>query len=160
MAFRRCVVSLEVLDDARADFETGDLVDVVNGDATMVIAALGSASPVELGLWLRVDEQRPAALAARDLATLSHLVHFGVVVIAAQVDCRAQADVVRALLSADEVNFSNEVTTLRGAYNRPAPAWPLEVVSSDGVTIFRGDERWVLRARDARPWGEVLSYGP
>lgn len=160
MALRRCVVSLESLDDARTDFEPGDLLDVVDADATMVLAALGVSSDVELGLWLRVDEERPAVLVARDLATLSHLVHFGVVVIAANSDCRAQADVVRALLSGDEVNFSNEVTTLRGAYNRPAPAWTLEVASSDGATIFRGDERWTLRARDARPWGEVVTYGP
>ena len=160
MALRRCVVSLESLDDACADFEPGDLLDVVNGDATMVLAARGVTSEVELGLWLRVDEQRPAALAARDLATLSHLVHFGVVVIAASSDSRAQADVVRALLSADEVNFSNEVTTLRGAYNRPAPAWTLEVASSDGASIFCGNQCWGLQARDARPWGEIVSYGP
>ncbi len=160
MAFRRCVVSLESLDDARTDFEPGDLLDVVNGDAAMVLAALGVTSDVEFGLWLRVDDDRPAALAARDLATLSHLVRFGLVVVAASVESAAQADVVRALLSADEVNFSNEVTTLRGAYNRPAPAWPLDVASSDGASIVRGNERYTLRAREARPWGEVVLYGP
>lgn len=158
MAIRRFVVSLETLDDARDEFLQGDVLDVTNGDAVMMLAALGPTLDVTLGLWLRVDEQRPAVLAARDLATLTHLVDVGLVVIEASERAEAQADVVRALFSADEVNFANEITTIRGAYNRPAPARPLEVASSDGLMLYRGGVVYAREVQVPHAWGEIVTY--
>jgi hypothetical protein len=50
------------------------------------------------------------------------------------------ADVVRALLTNDEVNFTNAVVSLVGAYNRPAPPSPLTVWSYDGQRLVSGDQ--------------------
>jgi len=91
-------------------------------DANTVIAAAGAKdqwrSP--LGVWLEIDEGYAASLCARDVATLSWLIELDHVVVSAE-NARAQAQVVTAMLTNDEVNFANDAATIRGAFNRPAP---------------------------------------
>ena len=56
------------------------------------------------------------------------------VVVSAE-NARAQAQVVTAMLTNDEVNFANDAATIRGAFNRPAPPRPVRVWSFDGETL-------------------------
>ena len=105
-------------------------------DANTVIAAAGAKdqwrSP--LGVWLEIDEGYAASLCARDVATLSWLIDLDHVVVSAE-NARAQAQVVTAMLTNDEVNFANDAATIRGAFNRPAPPRPVRVWSFDGETL-------------------------
>jgi hypothetical protein len=55
------------------------------------------------------------------------------VVVSAERDAASHAEVVAALLTNDEVNFTNEVAAIAHAYNRPAPPTPVEVWSFDGA---------------------------
>ena len=108
-----------------------------------------------LGSLLRFS----APLAARDVATLSWLVQLDRVVVAAADNASAHADVVRALLTNDEVNFANDVATLRGAYNRPAPPRPLEVWHYDASTLRHEDVVLVERSRVTTAAGELTIFG-
>lgn len=98
-----------------------------------------------LGVWLDVSGEYPAQLAARDLATLSWIIDVGDVVVAG-VDATSQLEIVRVLLTNDEVNFANQLVTLRGAYNRPAPPRPLTLWSAEGTVLQSVDHRLVERS--------------
>ena len=78
-------------------------------------------------------------MAGRDVATLSWLVPLDTVVVSAA-SAEGSAQVVEALLTNDEVNFTNGVATLVGAFNRPAPPAPIAVWSWDGALLRHGDE--------------------
>jgi hypothetical protein len=80
------------------------------------------------------------------------------VVISAASSAPSHADVVTALLTDDEVNFANDVATLRGAYNRPAPPRPVAVWSFDGTTIRRDDEALIEQTRVTTDVGEMTSF--
>jgi len=157
MTLRRFVVALVDRDDVAPRLAPGDVLDVKDADATMVLASLDETLGVGVGLWLRVNDQHPAALVARDLATLSRLRAFTLVVIESS-DALAQAEVVRALFSEGEVNFVNEVATLRGAYNRPAPPRPIEVGTCEGGSVSLGGQTFEVASREAFAWGEIVTY--
>ena len=157
MTLRRFVVALVDRGDVTSRLAPGDVLDVKDADATMVLASLDETFAVGVGMWLRVDDQRPAALVARDLATLSRLRAFTRVIIESS-SARAQAEVVRALFSEDEVNFANEVATLRGAYNRPAPPRPIEVGTCEGGSVSLGGQMLAVASREAFAWGEIVTY--
>lgn len=101
------------------------------GDTVIAAAALEGRLRGSIGVWLEVFEDYPAQMAARDVATLSRLIDLDHVVIASSRLAVERAEVVRALLTEEEVNFSNVAATLTGAYNRPAPARPITVWSYD-----------------------------
>lgn len=124
------------------------VLDVVDADTVVVAGALREQWSKPLGVWLHVSPDYPAQLAARDVATLSWLVELDHVVIEATNDAEAHADVVRALLTDEEVNFTNGVASLVKAYNRPAPPRELRVWSLDGDVLGDGGE--TLSARDVR----------
>ena len=105
------------------------VISCADADTVIALATLAGRTDHAVGIWLHVDEGYPAQMAARDVATLSHLLHITHVVIASDTMSAPHADVVRALLNDDAVNFTNDVATLRGAYNRPAPPQPLTVWS-------------------------------
>jgi hypothetical protein len=112
-----------------------------DADTVMAAASLRGSLGGPVGVWLEVDlVDYPAALAARDVATLSWLIGIDHVVIEAKSNALAHAEVVSALLTNDEVNFVNGAATLRGAYNRPAPPSPITVWSYDGEAL-RSAER-------------------
>jgi hypothetical protein len=92
-----------------------------------------------VGIWLEVGESYPAALCARDIATLCWLVDLREVVIAGD-DADAQAEVVRAMLSDEEITFSNKVANIVRAYNRPAPPKPIRVWSYEDGVLRSSDE--------------------
>ena len=98
---------------------------------------------VGVGVWLCASASYSAQLCARDVKTLSHLVALDHVVIEAASGSAEHADIVRALLTNDEVNFENDLATIRGAYNRPAPPTPVTVWSAQEETLT--SEAGVLR---------------
>jgi hypothetical protein len=111
-------------------------------DANTVICAASLRTDLQgpLGVWLDLSEDYSAQVAARDVATLSWIIELSDVVVAAATLAEQRAQVVRALLTNDEVNFGNDVATLAGAYNRPAPPRPINVWSWDGGVLRCGDE--------------------
>ena len=159
MTLVRLVVRFESL-DALAPYANTHPVVVSLFDSDTVIA-LGSLHDVlerPIGVWLELSGDYSAQMAARDVATLSWLVPLDTAVIASPTAV-ASARVVEALLTNDEVNFTNDVATLVGAYNRPAPPTPVAVWSWDGVLLRYGDE--ALRATSSATLGdfEMTTYG-
>ena len=110
-------------------------------DASTILAAAACADSWKgpVGVWLEVTEGYRAALAARDVATLSWLLEVTHVVVSTSARAPSHARVLEALLSDEEVNLINEVATLRHAYNRPAPPRDVTVWSWDGALLRHGD---------------------
>jgi hypothetical protein len=111
----------------------------VDGDTVMMASALRGRPSRPVGVWLEVSQGYHASLAARDVATLAWLIELELVVIASQSHAASHADVVAALLTNDEVNFSNDVAEIAHAYNRPAPPSAVAVWSCDDTTLRSGD---------------------
>jgi|GEM_PF-224110 len=131
-------------------------------DATTVVALAAQADRLvgPIGVWLAVDGDYRAQLAARDVATLSWLVELDTVVIGAPSAARQHARIVEALLSDDEVTIVNDVATVRGAYNRPSPPRDVQVWSSDGAELHRGARSLVAHSTVPRWGGVATTYGP
>ena len=134
-----------------------DDVVLLGGAAPALVLASLSGGVAPRGLWLEVDSDYPAPLAARDVATLAWLSTLEHVVIEGE-HAPAQAAAVAALLTNDEVTFSNEVVDLRGAYNRPAPPRPITLWYAQGDAIVSGEARLVARSRRSSPAGELTDY--
>jgi hypothetical protein len=133
------------------------VVSVNDADTVVALGSLHDSLTQPLGVWLELSEDYSAQLAARDVATLSWLIPLDVVVVRAS-PADASAAVVEALLTNDEVNFSNAVATLVGAYNRPAPPTPIAVWSFDGTDLKRGDQVLREASRESSAAGEVTTY--
>jgi hypothetical protein len=107
-------------------------------DADTATVAASLADDLDAcGVWLDVSDDYSAQMAARDVKTLATMMDVRHVVIDSPTAI-AHAEVVSALLTDAPVNFSNDVATLRGAYNRPAPTSPITVWSYDG-SLRRGE---------------------
>lgn len=155
------------------------LVRVVASHASRgVVAGLGDATPVyrchdadtaivlgswsgtltsDVGVWLRVTDGYRAQIVARDVRTLSVLTTLRHVVIEAADRAHEHADVVRALLSGEEVNLSNSVATLTHAFSRPAPPRPLTVWSYQNSELTSPEGTLREMSRDA-PVNAELTY--
>jgi hypothetical protein len=106
-----------------------------DGDTVIAVASLADQLNSSVGVWLFASASYQAQLCARDVKTLSHLVSLTHVVIEAPSGSSQHADIVRALLTNHEVNFDNDLVSIRGAYNRPAPPVPITVWSAEGETL-------------------------
>jgi hypothetical protein len=148
--------------DELADFVHEQSADVLisgnDADTVIVAGSLKDRWAKPIGVWLEVSPGYPAQLAARDVATLSWLIELDHVVVSAGQLAEAHADVVRALLTNDEVNFTNEVVSLVKAYNRPAPPRPLKVWSFDGSTLRHEGDRMSLVSTSSMPVGELARF--
>ena len=121
MALVRLVTTLARLDEVATHAnETPIVLEVRDADTVIAAASLKDRLSAPVGVWLALSDGYLAQLVARDVATLSWLIELDVVVVSGPRAVEG-AEVVRALLSDDEVNFTNDVATIRGAYNRPAP---------------------------------------
>jgi hypothetical protein len=123
--------------EAASDFESlhdepTPLLVCSNADTAIVLASLRDRLSREVGVWLSVSEGYPAQIATRDVRTLSVLMNLHHVVIEAPDSVSEYAEIVRALLSGDEVNLSNAVATLTDVVSRPVPPRPITVWSFDG----------------------------
>jgi hypothetical protein len=137
--------------------ESMTLFKCSDADTVVVVASMRDRLATEIGVWLSVGPDYSAQLCARDVKSLSHLVALRHVVIEAESRSFAHAEIVRALLTNDEVNFTNELATIRGAYNRPAPPAPLTVWSAEDGSIT--SDRAILHAERTAPRdGTELTY--
>ncbi|MDE3083019.1 MAG: hypothetical protein KGJ39_06330 [Acidobacteriota bacterium] len=132
-------------------------VVLLGGETPPLVLASLAGDLAPRGLWLAIDEAYPASLAARDVATVSWLTTLEHVVIEGE-NAAAHAAVVAALLTNDEVNFANDVATLRGAYNRPAPPREITVWHATGETVITGATRLTLTGRRNSAAGELRDY--
>jgi hypothetical protein len=143
MAPTRLDVSFDTLDLIADSADVHHMfVSVSDADTIIAVGALHGRITRPLGVWLQLSEDYSAQMAARDVATLSWLVPLDSVVVSSP-NTQSSAQVLEALLTNDEVNFTNGEATLVGAYNRPAPPMPITVWSWDGEHLRHGDE--VLR---------------
>ena len=95
--------SLAELHDAPGAHNAGNILfSCSDADSVMCLASLRGELSSSVGIWLEVGNDYPAALCARDIATLSWLVDLREVVISGD-DADAQAEVVRAMLSDEEI---------------------------------------------------------
>ena len=136
----------------------GVVVSFVDVDTVLAVASMREWLDAPLGVWLEISEDYSAQLCARDVATLSWLVRLDSVVVSYPHEATEHADVVRALLTDDEVNFSNRVATVVGAYNRPAPPYPLAVWSWDGTHLRGEHEALTIRSNAVDEAGEVSTF--
>ncbi len=130
-----------------------------DADSVIVTASLRDRLASPLGVWLSVNGDYSAQLCARDVKTLSHLVDLRHVVIEAEERSYLHAEIVRALLTNDEVNFTNELATIRGAYNRPAPPVAVSVWSADDGVLTSGDVSLRAGRTESRGHAELTYFG-
>jgi len=149
------LASLEALPGAVGERGAPVTLRCEDGDSVMMAGALHGRLARPVGVWLEVSTTYHASLAARDVATLAWLIDLDHVVVSAERDAASHAEVVAALLSDDEVNFTNAVAAIAHAYNRPAPPTPVEVWSFDGAALRRGGE--VLRESSRATSGAVTA---
>jgi hypothetical protein len=121
----RLVRLLTTLEAAR-DFESlhdepTPLFECSDANTAIVLASLRDHLSREVGVWLSVSEEYPAQMATRDVRTLAVLMDLRHVVIEAADRVYEHAEIVRALLSGEEVNLSNSVATLTHVVSRPVP---------------------------------------
>jgi len=133
------------------------VVSVIDADSIVALSSLHDALKSPIGVWLEVSEDYSAQMAARDVKTLSWLVTLDTVVVSGP-HADASARVLRALLTNDEVNFTNSVATIVGAYNRPAPPRPVTVWSVDGAVLRQGDEVLEETSKETTEVGEATTY--
>jgi hypothetical protein len=140
MALVRLDVRFDMLDAlARHTDDHRVVVSVIDADTVVALGSLHDRLGGPVGVWLTLSRDYAAPMAARDVKTLSWLVSLDTVVVSGP-NAQSSAQVLEALLTNDEVNFTNGVATLVGAYNRPAPPVPVAVWSFDGTSLRRGDE--------------------
>ena len=129
-----------------------------DANTVMCAASLRDDLHRPFGVWIDVGPDYSAQMAARDVKTLSWIIDLDDVVISATHEAIQHADVVRALLSNDEVNFANDVATIRAAFNRPAPPHPITVWSWNGTELRSGDEVLHLLLSEVNEVGETTTY--
>lgn len=142
----------EIGDDATPLFQCAD------GDTAIVLASWRDQLTREVGAWLEVGPEYSAQIAARDVRTLSVLTDLRQVVIAAPDRSSEHADIVRVLLTGEEVNFSNGTATLRHAFSRPAPPKPITVWSYDDKQLTSGDVTLRVVQRDVTHDAELMYF--
>lgn len=161
MAIHRLSVARAAIDqvpDFVAAHDGAVVLECVGLDTVICAAALKDQWTCAVGVWLEVSPGYPPQMCARDVKTLSWLIDLENVVVSASTNAHAHAQVVRALLTNDEVNFTNDVATLTGAYNRPAPPRALRVWSSDGELLQSEGWRLTRHSLSRTDLGDVTSY--
>jgi hypothetical protein len=152
------VVASRASRNALAEFRDAAPVFRCNdADTAIVLGSWSDELTSDVGVWLRVTEGYSAQIIARDVRTLSVLTNLRHVVIEAADRASEHADVVRVLLSGDEVNFSNSVATLTHAFSRPAPPRPLIVWSYDNAELT-SPEATLHEVPRAAPGDAELTY--
>ena len=158
MALVRLDVRFDDLDALVGHATTSHVVvSLRDADTIIALGSLHDRLTQPLGVWLDISEDYSAQLAARDVATLSWLVPLDTVVVSST-RAEASAQVLEALLSDDEVNIANDVATIVGAYNRPAPPRPIAVWRFDGSTLRHGDEILREASTESSDVGDVTTF--
>jgi hypothetical protein len=142
----------------RATHDRLVLFQCTDAETVLVAASLVDRLTSDVGVWLTITSAYPAQLAARDVATLAAIVPLRHVVVEASTQSDEHADVVRALLTNDEVNFTNGVAHIAGAYNRPAPPAPVTVWRYDDERLVSGDDVLTQRGIEESDAGELTFF--
>ncbi len=129
---------------------------IAGRSSVLVAAALAQRVPV-LGVWLEPGPDYPIVLAARDVATLTWLSALEHVVIDAP-NPTAHVAALAAMLTNDEITFTNEVAHVVGAYNRPAPSRSLTLWYVEGHELVGPAERLVLAGRRVEASGTLRDF--
>ena len=158
MALVRLDVRFDTLDAlARYANVNRVVVSIIDADTIIALGSMHDQLTSPSGVWLELSDDYSAQMAARDVATLSWLVALDTVVVSGP-SAEAMAQVLEALLTNDEVNFTNGVATLVGAYNRPAPPAPIAIWSWDGSVLRRGDEALREATSASHALGDATTY--
>lgn len=159
MALVRLVAPLAHL-SAVASFANDQSVVYSSSDANTIMCAAALRDELQrpFGVWLVVGPDYSAQMAARDVKSLSWIIDLADVVISASHAASQHADVVRALLTNDEVTMANDVAEIRMAYNRPAPPRPVNVWSWNGTELRSGDQVLQLLHSQLNDVGELTTY--
>ena len=131
-----------------SDDERPVVLRVRDVDGVIALASVAGRWSGSWGVWLEADPGYGAGLIARDVKTLSTLLELDHVVIDAVEDAAAYAEVVRSLLSDDEVTIHNAVARISRAHNRPAPPRPVAVWHVEADSLRDGER--VLRRAERR----------
>ncbi|MHB8379446.1 MAG: hypothetical protein ACYDB2_05950 [Acidimicrobiales bacterium] len=134
------------------------LLQCTDAETVLVAASLVGQLTSDVGVWLLITDAYPAQLAARDVATLSAIVPLRHVAVEARAHSKDHADVLQSLLTNDEVNFTNDVARISGAYNRPAPPTPVTVWSYDQDRLVSGDDVLTKVRVEVRAEGELTYF--
>jgi hypothetical protein len=142
--------------------EIGDhsipLFECSDGDTTIVLASWRDQLTGQVGAWLAVGPGYSAQIAARDVRTLSVLTDLRHVVISAPDRVGGHAEVVRALLTGEEANLSNDVATLRHAFSRPAPPQSITVWSYEDEQLTSAGVALRVVQRDVTNGAELTYF--
>lgn len=131
-------IRLEPVDATTRSLEFVDSFIVAeHGDQATTFAAILSRVGEVAGLWWHLSPGYPPSLVARDVATLSHLGNFGVVVIDGDGSDEA-ASIIHDLLIGEPVTRETSFGPLVDAVNRPAPPRTLRVVPGEKLEKLRG----------------------
>ncbi|MEO9180280.1 MAG: hypothetical protein ABI298_01365 [Acidimicrobiales bacterium] len=159
MALARLVNTFDGRDDVvRYANEHHVVISFDDADTITTVASLKDDLTGPVGVWLTLDDAYVAQMAARDVKTLGWIVDLRVVVISAETKAKDRAEVVRQLLTNDEVNFTNDVAHLVGAYNRPAPQKVIEVWSWDGRELVTGAQSLRQKSSESGEAGELSIF--
>jgi alkanesulfonate monooxygenase SsuD/methylene tetrahydromethanopterin reductase-like flavin-dependent oxidoreductase (luciferase family) len=127
----------------------GDAVlEFVGIDPIVAAAALLARGEAIDAFVLTVDEGYSAAMAARDISTLSYLGTLHNVIIDAGEIGPDAVELINALFTNDAVSYENGAGELHGAFNRPAPENPPVVWWRFGGKVFRWNAERQLVARN------------
>jgi hypothetical protein len=158
MTLVRLDVRFDVLDALVDELKARHLiVSISDADPIVALGSLHDRVTNPLGVWLELSDDYSAQMAARDVATLSWLVPLDTVIVSST-NAESNAQVVEALLTDDEVNFSNDVATIVGAYNRSAPPRPITVWSWDGTVLRHGNEVLRMVSSESSELGVTTRY--
>jgi hypothetical protein len=158
MTLVRLDVRFDVLDSLVDEINSRHLIiSLSDADPIVALGSLHDRVTGPLGVWLELSKEYSAQMAARDVATLSWLVPLETVVVSGE-KAEASAQVVEALLTDDEVNFANDVATIVGAYNRPAPPRPIAVWSWDGTLLRHGNETLRIVSSESSDLGVTTRF--
>jgi hypothetical protein len=159
MAMARLVNTFDARDEVvRYANKHHVVISFDDADTIATVASLKDDLTGPVGVWLTLDNAYLAQMAARDVKTLSWIVDLRVVVISAETKAKDRAEVVRQLLTNEEVNFTNDVATLVGAYNRPAPPNVVEVWSWDGRELATPGQSLRQKSSENAEAGELSIF--
>jgi hypothetical protein len=131
-------VRLESVDATTRSIEFADACLVAEtGDQSTVFAAVLSRVGKVSGLWWRLHDGYSPALVARDIATLSHIGEFEVVVVDGPMSAEA-AEVIQSLLTGEPVTRDTPFGSLVSAINRPQPPRALRILRGERTKESHG----------------------
>jgi len=112
--------------------------DCTNYSVFEALASLSGKTSAPMGLFVELSDFYGGNLVARDIASVSQVVHIDNVVIAAPRFAKSHAQAIRRLLTGEIVRIRNRAVQLDGAFCRPAPPRAIKVWVLEGEELTSG----------------------